>query len=129
MRQVLRTGRTEPQHLNGDWILKVRQALVCRRADIVGREKQYSDQLSDIMSNLPDESELASLSLEEGLAAGIIAIEAANVDDIDDAIARIDCGHYGYCVDCGKSIPHKRLDFLPLAKRCITCEGFHERVE
>lgn len=35
------------------------------------------------------------------------------------AIARLDAGTYGRCVDCGKVIPDERLSFRPEAARCL----------
>ena len=58
---------------------------------------------------------------------GLIAIEAAQLDDIEAAIARIDDGSYGLCQDCGRPIPRKRLEVLPFARRCLNCEGANER--
>ena len=36
-----------------------------------------------------------------------------------EALARIDAGTYGSCVDCGKKLPAERLDARPEAARCI----------
>ena len=37
-----------------------------------------------------------------------------------EALARIDAGTYGICVDCGERIPDARLEVRPEAARCIT---------
>lgn len=37
------------------------------------------------------------------------------------ALMRLDAGEYGYCLDCGEEIPHKRLDLDPATPRCISC--------
>lgn len=36
-----------------------------------------------------------------------------------DALARLDAGTYGTCVDCGKQLPAERLDARPEAARCV----------
>ncbi len=43
--------------------------------------------------------------------------------DIDAALARLDDGTYGWCQRCGGSIGRDRLEAMPTATRCITCEG------
>ena len=37
------------------------------------------------------------------------------------ALARIEDGTYGECLDCGEEIPRKRLDLDPAAPLCISC--------
>ena len=38
------------------------------------------------------------------------------------ALARMDAGGYGSCVDCGQQIPEERLAFRPEAARCLSCQ-------
>lgn len=104
-----------------------REALVARRDELLSLVQSNRAQMAGKAGDSADVSDRASEGFEDELAAGLIAIEAAKLDDIDDAIARIDRGDYGYCIVCDKPIPQKRLEFLPFAKRCITCEGSHER--
>ena len=40
---------------------------------------------------------------------------------IDGAIARIDEGEYGECIDCGQEIDPRRLAALPYALLCTEC--------
>ena len=48
--------------------------------------------------------------------------ETAELRDIDAALARVEAGTYGQCVDCGIDIPTGRLHVAPQAARCITCQ-------
>lgn len=49
------------------------------------------------------------------------------VADIDAALARLDKGTYGTCVDCGERVPEARLDVHPQAARCVACQTREER--
>jgi len=51
------------------------------------------------------------------------------LEQIDAAIERIDTGRYGICARCGKEIAPERLEALPYAIYCITCQALveHER--
>lgn len=40
-------------------------------------------------------------------------------DQVVAALARLDAGTYGTCVDCGQVIPDARLEVRPEAARCI----------
>src|SRR4051812_23862460 len=46
--------------------------------------------------------------------------------DLDDALERIDEGAYGTCEDCGVTISPKRLEALPWARYCVTCQERHQ---
>lgn len=41
---------------------------------------------------------------------------------IDAALARLQAGHYGQCIDCAKNIAPKRLEATPEAARCMPCQ-------
>lgn len=45
---------------------------------------------------------------------------------LNEAIQRFDEGHYGTCLDCGEHITVKRLEALPFATRCKSCEERRE---
>jgi RNA polymerase-binding transcription factor DksA len=69
-------------------------------------------------------SELTEADREEALA------EAAGSrrEEALAALARIEAGTYGICVDCGKPIPEERLAFRPEAARCLDDQKrFEER--
>jgi DnaK suppressor protein len=38
------------------------------------------------------------------------------------ALARLDAGTYGQCIDCGQDLPEERLDARPEAERCVDCQ-------
>lgn len=42
---------------------------------------------------------------------------------VDAALARIEAGTYGTCVQCGAAIPEERLELRPFADRCVACSS------
>lgn len=42
--------------------------------------------------------------------------------EVEMALETISKGKYGYCVRCGQQIPFKRLQLIPEARYCVTCE-------
>jgi DnaK suppressor protein len=69
-------------------------------------------------------SELTEADREEALA------EAAGTrrEEALAALARLDAGTFGVCVDCGQPIPEERLSFRPEAARCLADQQrFEER--
>jgi RNA polymerase-binding transcription factor DksA len=64
-----------------------------------------------------------SASTEEREVANALAVRtAAVVDDLDDALARLDAGTYGACEPCGAAIPFERLEAIPHARLCVACQ-------
>ncbi len=45
------------------------------------------------------------------------------VEEIDDALKRIDDKSYGYCERCFQPIPKPRLRALPYARLCVACKS------
>ena len=51
------------------------------------------------------------------------------LQDIRDALKRMDSGTYGACARCGGDIPEERLEALPYAKFCIECAEEMEKAQ
>ena len=45
---------------------------------------------------------------------------------VNGALARLETGEFGICVDCGESIEGARLLANPIAKRCLACQSQRE---
>lgn len=43
------------------------------------------------------------------------------------ALAAIDDGTYGICIECGEKISRKRLESIPGAIRCVDCQSGYEK--
>lgn len=52
----------------------------------------------------------------------------AQQERIREALARLDAGSYGQCVDCGQALPDERLEVRPEASRCVSCQQRAESV-
>ena len=52
---------------------------------------------------------------------------ATELNQVNDALARLDAGEYGKCKSCGNPIGEIRLEAMPYATLCIDCaEGAEE---
>ena len=43
--------------------------------------------------------------------------------EVQQALVRIENGTYGICTNCGQPIPEERLEAIPWASLCVTCES------
>jgi DnaK suppressor protein len=55
------------------------------------------------------------------------ARDAQELDDVVNALSRMDDGRYGECIDCGVQIDVRRLVAQPAAVRCLACQERFER--
>ena len=42
--------------------------------------------------------------------------------EVDEALARLEAGTYGFCEDCGQPIAPERLEAIPTARSCVRCK-------
>src|SRR5581483_7030276 len=64
----------------------------------------------------------ADEQLERELLEDLDARGREALQEIDDALARIDDGSYGRCARCGGTILAARLEVIPHARNCVPCE-------
>lgn len=81
----------------------------------------------------PESERVSAIGVDDGFAdaaaataerAEVLAfIETARerLREVRQALARMDEGTYGRCVDCGETIPEARLQARPLSVRCVRC--------
>ena len=74
-------------------------------------------------SNDDDEHdpEGVTLSSEWSRLTGLAEAAASELQQVDDALARMDAGTYGVCLHCGRPIPAARLEIRPFAEYCVAC--------
>jgi DnaK suppressor protein len=57
----------------------------------------------------------------QSLSKGLKDREIARLSQIQEALARVERGVYGACVECGGPIPFERLFVFPEAPGCAAC--------
>ena len=61
------------------------------------------------------------VTAERGEIDALVGSLRETLNDIDNALAKIDTGTYGQCEECGKPIGDARLEAMPAAPLCIAC--------
>jgi len=46
---------------------------------------------------------------------------------VDEALERLKGGNFGVCVECGEKMLPKRLEAVPWARHCISCQEREEK--
>lgn len=66
-------------------------------------------------------AELGSDNFEQEFTLSLLATEEDTIGLIDEALARIEDGTYGKCIECQGVIPKTRLNAIPFTPTCIKC--------
>jgi DnaK suppressor protein len=69
-----------------------------------------------------DEGDLSQQHHEEWIFLNRNTIDMKLLREITDALRRMDRGTYGVCLECEEPISAKRLDAVPWARYCVTCQ-------
>jgi RNA polymerase-binding transcription factor DksA len=106
----------------------LRALLLERRAQAEARIASTAAVLAELThdregSNDDDEHdpEGVTLSSEWSRLTGLAEAAASELQQVDDALARMDAGTYGTCANCGRPIPPARLEVRPFAEHCVAC--------
>ncbi len=102
--------------------------LVRLRDETYQRIRELRREQEEEAQTLPgDEMDAAKASADVETHAGLIAAAEEKLKYFDDALARLDEGKYGSCMECGRPIPVERLIAVPFALYCVQCERTRKR--
>ena len=79
-------------------------------------------------TNADDEHdpEGATIAFERSQVEALVRQARSHLEEIDEALARLDRGAYGVCQRCGGPIGDERLLARPVARLCIRCASARE---
>ena len=116
--------------LSKEVLQKLKKALLKKRARLMGNvekleeetfmnsQKDYSGDISGYKTHIADiGSDASGMELMLGLASN----QQKLLQQVNEALARIEDGTYGFCQMCGKPIPQARLEAIPEAELCLNC--------
>jgi RNA polymerase-binding protein DksA len=97
------------------------------RAEIEARLNTQDDPaLMGLRNRIEGSDDWAVADLETALEVAEVSRYAAELREVEAALARIKQNVYGTCLECGVPIPLSRLDAYPMAARCIACQELLE---
>jgi DnaK suppressor protein len=68
------------------------------------------------------EEDQVVISHDEFISVRLNRLEWQNLRRIEAALERLDRDEYGVCEECGEAISSKRLDAIPWALLCVSCQ-------
>jgi DnaK suppressor protein len=105
-----------------------RDKLMDRRVGLVGQvqaAEAYSRERDAEATQ--DPADMAANAYTKELLMSMSTNDRQLLESIDQALERIESGKYGKCNHCGQPIQEKRLEAVPWARHCLTCQDLNER--
>ena len=105
----------------------LKRAIAKRHADLLeetredvarAREESYGA----LAGPVTDTADRATADLLSDLRQAEISRDVRDLEELEAALARIDQGTFGTCIECGAEIAFKRLAVYPVATRCAECQ-------
>ena len=97
------------------------------REDILKEAKETLLHLQEENQNHPDIADRASSETDRAIELRSRDRQRKLISKIDEALARIDDGTYGYCEETGEPISLRRLEARPIATLSVEAQERHER--
>ncbi len=115
--------------MSKDFKETMRQKLLAVKEQILEQLISESDEFQELVDDMEpkDLADIAADDIDRRILEVLGAQEIRRLQLIDAALGRIENGHYGVCMSCGKKIPAERLKAIPYAILCIDCKSSEER--
>src|SRR4051795_1903910 len=107
-----------------------RKALQVLRSRLRGDLDQMTDEAlrrdqpdaSGNLSNVPlHMADIGTENYDQEFTLGLIENEQGTLEQVNEALHRLDQGKFGRCEECGETIAKPRLQALPYTRHCIQC--------
>lgn len=108
--------------------VELRGMLEARRAELMieVRGKMIQIRSGGPDGEVRDSMEEADAKVAEDIEIALIKMKADTLNQINDALRRLEDGEYGNCTTCGNEITVYRLRALVFASLCRDCEEAEE---
>jgi DnaK suppressor protein len=105
----------------------IRQTLEEQRQNLEAFiDKKQSSQHAMEVSN-PGSGDRAMDSRNKNREMLLINHVVHQLEDVNQALNRLESGTYGICTSCGNNIQSARLNIMPSAVFCIECQKNHDQ--
>jgi RNA polymerase-binding protein DksA len=107
----------------------MKKKLLDLKEQILRQLASESDEFQEIVDDMEpkDLADIAADDIDRRILEVLGSQEIKRLQLIDSALGRMENGHYGVCMSCGKKIPEERLKAIPYAILCIDCKSSEER--
>ena len=105
---------------------KVKQQLVEEQAKLVEQLEQLEASKYESIGYSNHIADDATDALEQAVDLTLKRSAETSLEEVEQALAKLDNGTYGLCEACGTRIDRARLEALPHAQYCLDCQERRE---
>lgn len=114
------------EHMNDDQVKHFEHILNNWKNELMTEVDRTVTHMKDDASSFPDPNDRASQESEFSLELRTRDRERRLIKKIEDSLANLESGDYGFCEGCGVEINIRRLEARPTAVLCIDCKTLDE---
>jgi DnaK suppressor protein len=105
-----------------------KKILIERKVRISENIEIAKSELEDLKNvDINDEGDYAAICADNMIDSAIHKQQLKELEEIEEALKKIETGEYGICEMCGENIKPLRLKVKPYAKYCIICREIIEQ--
>lgn len=111
------------------FVESMRQELLRQKGEILQHLMSDNEDFRAIVEDLApkDLADIAADDLDKKNLEALGTVELKRLNLIESALARIENGRYGYCLETGVAIPQERLRAIPWALYTVEVQARKER--
>ncbi len=105
----------------------LKDQLIRRKGEILdafNKNKTYGKEADE--DGAQDIADKATNSYTKEFLFSLSNSEREMLQEVDEALARLEGGRFGVCVACEENIDRKRLEAVPWTRHCLNCQ---EKIE
>jgi YteA family regulatory protein len=120
--------------MNSQKLNYYKKKLIAEKNDVIALLKQMEEneafnskvematEISELSMYDNHPSDIATETFDQERGMALKEHEITIIKKIEDCLENIVQGSYGICKSCGRDIPEERLEFIPYAEFCVTCQ-------
>lgn len=107
----------------------MREELLRQRQGILNHLDSEAEGVRELLEDEDpkDAIDLAAEDVNKQNLEALSVVESRRLQLIENALARLQNGHYGVCMECSQKIPRARLEAIPYALFCVSCQSKRDR--
>lgn len=119
-------AKKNEDYMNADQVEHFRNILLDWKRELMEEVDRTVHHMQDEVANYPDPNDRATVEEEFALELRTRDRERKLINKINESLADLQSGDYGYCEVCGVEIGIRRLEARPTATLCIDCKTLDE---
>ena len=108
---------------------KMNKKLMELKSEIVQHLMSENEEFNQLVHDMDpkDLVDIAADDIDRRTLEALSGQDIKRLNLIDSALSRLQNDKYGICIDCGQAISKERLDAIPYALKCISCQSLSEK--